>query len=49
MPLSRHGVGTYQETSTHSIRQGTLDHSRLSALSHFELILTQRMELVCAS
>ena len=49
MPLSRHSVGTYQETSSHATHQGTFGHSRLSLLSHFELILTQRMELVCAS
>ena len=28
MPLSRHSVGTYQETSSHATRQGTLGHSR---------------------
>ena len=28
MPLSRHSVGTYQETSSHATRQGTLSHSR---------------------
>ena len=27
MRLSRHSVGTYQETSSHAIRQGTLGHS----------------------
>ena len=30
MPLSRHSVGTYQETSSHATCQGTLGHSRLS-------------------
>ena len=30
MPLCRHSVGTYQETSSHATRQGTLGHSRLS-------------------
>ena len=49
MPLSRHGVGTYPETSSHLTRQGTLGHSRLGSLSHCELILAQRVELVCAS
>ena len=39
MPLSRHSVGTYQETSSHATRQGTLGHSRLSSLSHCGLIL----------
>ena len=35
MPLSRHSVGAYQETSSHATRQGTLGHSRLSSLSHW--------------
>ena len=39
MSLSRHSVGTYQETSSHATRQGTLGHSRLSSLSHCGLIL----------
>ena len=39
MPLWRHSVGTYQETSTHATRQGTLGHSRLISLSHSGLIL----------
>ena len=39
MPLSRHSVGTSQETSSHANRQGTLGHSRLSSLSHCGLIL----------
>ena len=34
MPLSKHNVGTYPETSSHATRQGTLGHSRLSSLSH---------------
>ena len=38
-PLSRHSVGTYQETSSHATRKGTLGHSRLSSVSHFGLIL----------
>ena len=38
MPLSRHSVGTYQETSSHATRQGTFGHSRLSSLSHCGLI-----------
>ena len=49
MPLSSHSVGTYQETSSHAGRQGALGHSRLSSLSHCGLILTKRVELVCAS
>ena len=32
-------VGTYQETSSHATRHGTLGHSRLSLLSHCGLIL----------
>ena len=39
MPLSRHIARTYQETSSHTTRQGTLDHSRLSSLSQCGLIL----------
>ena len=31
MPLSRHSVETYPETSSHAISQGTFGHSRLSA------------------
>ena len=34
MPLSRHGVGTYAETSSHMTCQGTFGHSRSSSLSH---------------
>ena len=34
MPLSRHSVGTSQETSSHATRQGTLSDSRLSSPSH---------------
>ena len=49
MPLSRHSVVTYQETSLHATCQGTFGQSRLSSLSHCGLILTQRMELACAS
>ena len=49
MPLSRQSVGTYQETSSHGSRQGTLGHSHLSLLSHCGLILVKRVELVCAS
>ena len=49
MPLSRHSVGTYRETSSHATRQGTLGHSRLSSLSHFGRIMAERVELVCAS
>ena len=39
MLLSRHSVGTFQEMSSHAVRQGTLGHSRLSSLSHCGLIL----------
>ena len=39
MLLSRHSVGTYEETSSHVIRQETLGHSRLSSLSKGGLIL----------
>ena len=31
MPLPRHSVEIYQETSPHAIRQGTIGHSRLSS------------------
>ena len=34
-PSSRHSVGTYPETSSHVTCQGTLGHSRLSSLSHW--------------
>ena len=34
MPLSRHSVGTYQETSSGATCQKRLGHSRLSSLSH---------------
>ena len=30
MPLSRHSVGIYQETSSHATRQGTLAYSHLT-------------------
>ena len=39
MPLSEHSVRTYQETSSHATRQGTLGHSRLSSRRHYGLIL----------
>ena len=39
MPLSRHSVGTYQETSSHATCQGTFGHSRLSSMSHCRLIV----------
>ena len=32
MPLCRHSVGTYYETSSHETRRGTHGHSRLSLL-----------------
>ena len=49
MPLSRQSVGIYQETSSHTTRQGTLGYSRLKSLSHCGLILAKRVELMCAS
>ena len=49
MPLSRHSVGTYPETSSHATCQEKFGHSRLSPLSHRGLILAERVELVCAS
>ena len=39
MPLSKHSVETYQETSSYATRQGTLGHSGLILLSHCGLIL----------
>ena len=39
IPLSRHSVGTYPETSPHATCQGTFGYSRLSSLSHCGLIL----------
>ena len=39
MPLSRHSVGTYPETSSHATCQGTLGRSHLSSLSHCGLFL----------
>ena len=48
MPLSRHSVGTYQETSSHATRQGTLSHSRFSSLSHCGLILAFKGWNECA-
>ena len=39
MPLSRHSVGTYPETSSHATCQGTFGQSRLSSLGHRDLIL----------
>ena len=39
MPLCRHSVEIYQDTSSHANRQGTLGHGRLGSLSRFELIL----------
>ena len=49
MLLSMHSVGTYQDTSSHATRLGTLGHSHLSSLSHSGLILAGRVELICAS
>ena len=48
MPLSKHSVGTYLETSSDATCQGTFGHSRLSSLSHCGLILEQRVVLLCA-
>ena len=39
MPLCRHSVGTYPETSSHATCQGTFSYSRLSSLSQCGLIL----------
>ena len=39
MPLSEHGVGTYQEASSHATSQGSFGYSHLSSLSHFGVIL----------
>ena len=39
VPLSTHSMGTYQETSSHNTRQGTLGCSSLSSLSQCGLIL----------
>ena len=44
MPLSRHSVGTYLETTSHATRQETLGHSRLSSLNHCGLILAYIVE-----
>ena len=41
MPLSRHSIGTYQETSSHASRQGTFSHGHLSSLSHSGMILAK--------
>ena len=49
MLLSRHSVGTYLELSSQATRQGTFSHSHLSSLSHHGLILTQKVQLMCAS
>ena len=37
--LSRHRLGTYQETCSHEAHQGTLSHNHLSSLSLCGLIL----------
>ena len=39
MLLSRHSVGTYQETNSHAAHLGMLGHSCVSSLSHCGLIL----------
>ena len=38
MPLSRHSVGTYPETSSYATCRGTFGHTRLRSLSHCGLI-----------
>ena len=50
MPLSRHSVGTNEETSSHATRQRTLTRSQSSQLA--EPLWTdpgERVELVCGS
>ena len=42
MPLSRHSMGTYQETSSHATCLETLGHSRLSSLCYCGLILPKQ-------
>ena len=42
IPLSRHSVRIYPETSLHATCQGTFGHSRLSSLSHCGLILAYK-------
>ena len=51
MPLCRHNVGAYQETSSRATRQGTLGHSCLSSLSHCDLTQAKKkkVEFVFAS
>ena len=49
MLLSRRSVSTCPETSSHTTCHGTLGHSHLSSLSHYGLILAQRVEFVCTS
>ena len=39
VPLFRHSVGTYPETSSHATCQETFGHGRLSPLSHCGLIV----------
>ena len=39
MPLSKHSVETYPETSSHATCQGAFGHGRLSPLNHCGLIL----------
>ena len=46
MPLSRHNVRTYSETSSHATCQETFGHGRLSPLSHCGLILECVFELI---
>ena len=42
MPLSRHSVESYPETSSHATCQGTFGHSRLSSPNHCGLVLAQK-------
>ena len=44
-----HSVATFPEMSSHTTRQGILDHSHLCSLSHYGLILAWRVEYVCVS
>ena len=45
MPLSRNSLETYQETSSHVTRQGTVGYSRLNSLRHCGLILALNSEI----
>ena len=47
MLLSRRGMGTHPEMSSHTTFQGTFSNSHPSLLSHCGLILSERVESVC--